>query len=370
MVLPLANPKPDYERFLRVLDGKEMPQRPPLIEYIADSTIVQPIVEALGRRWVLPQDGDRASQAAYLDNTIAFWQHMGYDFVHVYTGYHFQGHTLAAQDTASPEGERQRHWNDEHHGMIASWEDFERYPWPKPGDLDLFIFEYVSRHLPDGMGLLVEHSGHQYEWIASLFSYEGLCLMLHDDPALVQAVSDRVGGLLLDFYRQAADFDHVIAFFPGDDMGFRSATLVSPQTLRQYVLPWHARFAELAHAHNQRYYLHSCGNLKAILPDLVETVRIDGKHSFEDAIQPCEEFHRRYAGGQEEGAGLSRRIASLGGVDVDILGRRTPEQVRARTRALIEANAPYGRFAVGSGNSIPNYVPLANYLAMAEEALR
>jgi len=42
--------------------------------------------------------------------------------------------------------------------------------------------------------------------------------------------------------------------------------------------------------------------------------------------------------------------------------------VRRRTREVIEACAPRGRFAVGSGNSIPSYVPPANYLAMVDEA--
>ena len=46
------------------------------------------------------------------------------------------------------------------------------------------------------------------------------------------------------------------------------------------------------------------------------------------------------------------------------------EDVRSATRALIDRCAPRGRFAIGSGNSIPNYVPIENYLAMVKEAQR
>jgi len=60
----------------------------------------------------------------------------------------------------------------------------------------------------------------------------------------------------------------------------------------------------------------------------------------------------------------------LGGLDVDVLARSTPDGVRAATRALIDACHPRGRYAVGSGNSIPSYVPVDNYLAMVDEALR
>jgi uroporphyrinogen decarboxylase len=44
-------------------------------------------------------------------------------------------------------------------------------------------------------------------------------------------------------------------------MGYKSATLVAPGILRTYVLPWHARFAAMAHAKKLPYFLHSCGNV-------------------------------------------------------------------------------------------------------------
>jgi len=59
----------------------------------------------------------------------------------------------------------------------------------------------------------------------------------------------------------------------------------------------------------------------------------------------------------------------LGGIDVDILAAGTPEQVRKRARTLIEVCGSRGRYAVGSGNSIPSYIPVENYLAMVDEAL-
>ena len=43
--------------------------------------------------------------------------------------------------------------------------------------------------------------------------------------------------------------------------------------------------------------------------------------------------------------------------------------MRQRTRFLIETCGSRGRYAIGSGNSIPSYVPLDNYLAMVDEAL-
>jgi len=94
--------------------------------------------------------------------------------------------------------------------------------------------------------------------------------------------------------------------------------------------------------------------------DLIEDVGVDGKHSFEDAILPAPQFQRRYG----------QRLAVLGGVDVSVLARGSPGDVRRRVRELISECGPRGRFAIGSGNSIPSYVPVENYLAMLDEALR
>jgi uroporphyrinogen decarboxylase len=62
------------------------------------------------------------------------------------------------------------------------------------------------------------------------------------------------------------------------------------------------------------------------------------------------------------------RIAVLGGLDINILTEGTPDQVREKTRFLIETCGSRGRYAVGSGNSIPSYIPAENYLAMVDEA--
>jgi uroporphyrinogen decarboxylase len=161
------------------------------------------------------------------------------------------------------------------------------------------------------------------------------------------------------FYRHLLDLERLIVVFQGDDMGFRTGTLIGPEDLRQYILPWHKRFAAMAHGKGLPYFLHSCGNLSKIMEDLIEDVGIDGKHSFEDAILPADEFQALYGD----------RIAVLGGVDINILAAGTPEQVRQRTRGLMAACGPRGRYAIGSGNSIPSYIPVENYLAMVDEAL-
>jgi len=353
--VPLQDPHPDAKAFVDVLMGRHVGPVP-LVEYLVDEVVMRPIVGGLmGREWVVPRDRD--SLCAYLDNFIAFWYRMGYDFVRYEQSLGFAVRHVLAPDTAEG-SDKQRAWLDEHQGAIQTWEDFESYPWPDVAEMDFFSFEYIDQHLPDGMGLMTCHAGGMFEHLSQIMSLEGLCLALYDVPDLVGAIAEKVGERMLAFYRHLVDLDNVIVLFQGDDMGFRTGTLVAPDALRTHVLPWHTRFAQMAHEHGLPYFLHSCGNLETIMEDLIEDVGIDGKHSYEDAILPVQDFQVRYGD----------RIAVLGGMDLNILSAASPEEVRAKTRALIEECGARGRYAVGSGNSVPSYVPVENYLAMVDEA--
>jgi uroporphyrinogen decarboxylase len=201
---------------------------------------------------------------------------------------------------------------------------------------------------------------HFAEYINWLMGYETLCYALFDQRDLVEAIANR----LIDIYRAVVarmlEFDRVKIVWGSDDMGFRSSTLISPNDLREFVLPGHKLMAEMSHAAGRPYLLHSCGNLREIMEDLIEDVGIDAKHSFEDTIEDVTQVKAEYG----------ERIALLGGIDVDFLCRATEEQVRARVRHTLDTCMPGGGYCLGTGNSVANYIPLDNYLAMVDEGRR
>jgi uroporphyrinogen decarboxylase len=172
----------------------------------------------------------------------------------------------------------------------------------------------------------------------------------------VDDVASRCAELLYAATEYVAAQEGVMAVWSSDDMGFKNQPFASPDVMRKYFLAVHKRMAATAHAADKPYMLHSCGNLETIMEDLIEDVGVDAKHSFEDAFEPVADFKRRYG----------TRIAALGGVDMDVLARRTPEYIRACTRKILEDCSHGGAFAVGSGNTVANYIPPENYLAMLQ----
>jgi len=85
-------------------------------------------------------------------------------------------------------------------------------------------------------------------------------------------------------------------------------------------------------------------------------MKFDAKHSFEDVIIPVEQAYEKWGG----------RIAILGGIDMDFMCRSTPEQIRQRCEAILKRTAASGGYALGTGNSVPEYVPYCNYIAMID----
>lgn len=90
---------------------------------------------------------------------------------------------------------------------------------------------------------------------------------------------------------------------------------------------------------------------------LIEKVGIDAYHSFQDEIMPIWEFQEKFGD----------RIGYLGGVDVNRLCLDSEEALRSYVRKILVRCFP-GRFAIGTGNSVANYIPPEKYLIMLEGA--
>ena len=144
----------------------------------------------------------------------------------------------------------------------------------------------------------------------------------------------------------------------GDDLGFKTGTLLAPETIVEHILPQYKRIIEMIQRAGCPFLLHSCGNIFCLMDRIIK-LGINAKHSNEDGIAPFGEWIRRY----------SDKIALFGGIDVDLLCTEKPETIYETVLALgNEFRDKANGFALGSGNSIPDYVPVEGYLAMIRAA--
>jgi len=334
----LSEHEPDFGQVLKVL-RREPTDRPVLFEIILNELLYG----EYGGPWVDPGK----DRAAHAERTARAFAALGYDFC-VVTGSGF----------GFPQGERHREKSVSMNegALITGRASFEAYDWPDP---DAFDYSWLGRvRLPGGMKMIVWGPGGVLENVVGLVGYERLCYMVVDDPELAGDVFDAVGSRLARYYELAAPYETVGALMCNDDWGFKTQTMLPPEMMRRYVIPWHAEAVRIIHDAGKPALLHSCGNLEHVMDDVIDTIGYDGKHSYEDSILPVEDAYERW----------HERIAILGGIDVDFLCRSAPEEIVARCRAMLERTAERGGYGLGSGNSIPDYVPLENYFAMTSVA--
>ncbi|NOY08901.1 MAG: uroporphyrinogen-III decarboxylase-like protein [Spirochaetes bacterium] len=249
-----------------------------------------------------------------------------------------------------------REWTEEHQGPIQTWGDIETYPWPKVSDIDFGPLDWLKNNLPENMGCY-SLTAHIFETITFLFGYETFCYKTFDDPDLINAVGEIVGRFFIEYTRTICDYPCVPLVWGSDDMGFRTGTLASPEFLKEKILPWHKQCAEIAHDKNKLYFLHNCGNIEKIMDDLINDVGIDAKHSFEDSIMPVTRVYKKYGS----------RIAILGGIDVDFLCRADEKSIREKVKNTLQICMEGSGYCLGTGNTVANYIPVNNYLAMMDE---
>jgi len=366
MRLLLDNPTPSFDNLVAVLRGERPPQRVHLVELHIDGEVLTAICEnELGEprasrpaseSWVPVTGGE---PEAYWAQRVRLYHRLGYDYVPV--GRVFTNHPLPlrryGEDTAGmSRGTRQ--WVEEGSGVIRSRTDFEQFPWDQITP-ETEAFTITGRHLPPGMKVMPY--AFMFEHVMEyLLGMEGMFYMMADEPGLVEAVFEQWGQKIYDFYAAVIGMDHVGGIFHADDLGFKTSSFISRKDLHRLVFPWFKKYADLAHQHGKMFWYHSCGNhySPGIMDDFIDYVEIDAFHSFQDVILPVTDFKTLYG----------HRVATLGGVDMDVLSAGNETTIRAYVRDILKTCMPGGRFALSSGNSITNYVPLENYFAMLDEA--
>lgn len=333
--------QPNFNNLLRVLERKR-PERPTLFEFFLNG----PLYARLSGQKEL---GGWNSDAWYAAMTRAF-EVAGYDYV-----------TVHASDFGFPRGtiERLSSLSQNEGSVIHDRASFSAYKWLNPDDFDCRPrLDRVQGRLADGMKIIVFGPSGVLENAINLVGYENLCLMIMDDPTLAGDVFDAVGSRLLRYYELACRHEAVGAAISNDDWGHNQQTMLAPEDMRKFVIPWHRKIVKAIHAAGKPAILHSCGNLRQVMDDIIDDIGFDGKHSYEDKIMPVEEAYETYG----------KRVAILGGIDLDFVCRSSPQAIQQRCRAMLQRAESRGGYALGTGNSVPEYVPQENYLAMIQTA--
>lgn len=204
------------------------------------------------------------------------------------------------------------------------------------------------------------YGGSIYEWSWWLRGMQRFMLDLAEDPAMVEAVVDKVRRhttrLAVASARLGID---VLCFY--DDAGTQRGMQLSPQLWRRYVKPaWSQVLAAAREAcPTVKFFLHSCGRIDAILADVVE-LGFDMLHPVQPECMDFDAIYRQWG----------RRIVPCATVSSQrILPFGSPDEVRAEVRRLAHVAADR-RTMILPSNVIQPETPWENVAALADECRR
>jgi len=197
-----------------------------------------------------------------------------------------------------------------------------------------------------------------------MFGMEQAFVNLGGNAPLIEAFTDRILAWQIAYWdmalRQVGDCVDVVQL--NEDLGSQDGPMMAPATFRRIYKPrLRQLIAEIKQRTRAQVYLHSCGSIYRLIPDLIE-VGVDILNPVQ--VNAAEMDSARLK--KEFGKDLTFWGA---GCDPVVMGNGTVPQVRDDVKRRIHDLAPGGGLIFGSVHNIQANVPPENIVAMFDAAL-
>jgi len=290
---------------------------------------------------------DMAHFTEYYRGFIRFYRFMGYDFANMDQNI---GSFMPGSGALLSERD----------GVISDRDSYRQYPWDSvPGifkERTYPHYEAFLRLLPSDMTAVGGAGNGIFECVQDLTGFTSLCYIKSDDPELYADIFKKQAEvnhrIWREFLSNFADGYGVFRF--GDDLGYKSNTMLSREDINELIIPGYAPIVGEMRQYNKPMLYHSCGCIFGVMDDIIAKAGINAKHSNESAIADIKKWVDLY----------NDRIGIFGGIDVNDLCSFGPEALEAEIRRIHAIAAGANGFAFGSGNSIAHYVPAERYVRM------
>lgn len=241
---------------------------------------------------------------------------------------------------------------------IHDWEDFKNYDWPDPNDPHRVQGIKDGIKLADGKLAIMGGVNGPFTRLNFLMGLEDACIAAYEEPEFYHAIMRRS----MEYDIQAginlleAGADAIII---SEDMGYNTATYMSPAMLREFMLPYVREMVVAFRKFNVPIMLHCDGNMTAVMDDLVALGV--------NAWQPLErKAHNDLAFVKQK---YGKILTPVGNVDSSsTLPYGTKEDVIAETRECLRIGAPGGGYILGADHSLHDGISVENIFAMWDTA--
>ena len=287
------------------------------------------------------------------------------DYLTGYDCFFFNVETVEKNDGA-------HHWKDE---WGTGWEDdghgpkTESYPMEDGYHLLTETWKFPDANLPErweGADKLIPEIGDRYHLARVWFTFferlwmlRGFNNMLMDpyvDPVNFCRLRDKVLEVNLAMIDKWIE-RKVDGVFFSDDWGSQKGLLMNPDDWRVYYKPAYKAMFDRVRSGGAHVWMHLCGNVTAIIPDLVE-IGLNVLNPIQPQAMDIRHLSREFGG----------KLCFNGGIDVQgTLINGTPDEVKREVHETIDLFGRFnGGYIGGTSHSIMPETPLDNVIAMFE----
>jgi len=243
------------------------------------------------------------------------------------------------------------------------WSALVHSPWDnagKPGFWERLRANALELRRTSDRAIMVVVGCNLFEWGTFIRRIDNFLmdLLLEQGKVegLLDALMERHMATLEKVCTAVGDIVDVVRF--GDDLGTDQGPFMQPDLYREIFKPRHKMLCDYVHTHSSMHtFLHSCGSIDLVIPDLVEA-------GFE-ILNPVQTNARGM-----EPARLKRDFGKDvtfwgGGIDTrTVLNNGSPAEVRKQVLERLEIFAPGGGFVFNTVHNILPDVPPENIVAM------
>jgi uroporphyrinogen-III decarboxylase len=176
-------------------------------------------------------------------------------------------------------------------------------------------------------------------------------------PAQVDRLLGALTDYLLEIIRLWGKLGGIDGWFLTDDWGTQTSLMISPQMWRKFFAACYRRLCDEAHRWDMDVIFHSCGNVTAIVGDLIDA-GVDVLDPLQPEAMDIAQIAREFGG----------KIAFCGGISDQEIVAFTPAQVRDHVRRTMDilGHAFGNAYLVAPSNSLPPEIPIENLQALFE----
>lgn len=246
----------------------------------------------------------------------------------------------------------------------ANVSDLKTHPWPDPDDPGRYegLAEEVKDTYNNTPYALMGDCVIKGFW-EPMFLLRGVEQSLMDlviNKDFVHALMEILFDLNTAIARQFLEITgpYLSVFRTADDVAAQKSSLMSPDTYREMIKPYHQRFNAFVKQHTDaKIFYHSCGNVVQLLDEL-----IDAGFEILNPVQVA-----AFDDPAAVKAAYGGRLTFWGGIDTQrVLPNGTPQEVQEEVKLRIQQFGPGGGFVAAAVHNMQPDIPPENILAMSE----